>query len=50
LKDVPEQTLREIEEFFVNYHKLQGKKFKPLARKGPKTAFELVALARKKAR
>ncbi len=49
LKDVPEETLREIEDFFVNYHKLQGKKFKPLARKGPKAAFSLIAQARKKA-
>jgi inorganic pyrophosphatase len=48
LKDVPEQTLREIEEFFVNYHRLQGKKFKPLARKGPKAAFALIAEGRKK--
>jgi inorganic pyrophosphatase len=43
LKDVPEQTLLEIEDFFVNYHKLQGKKFKVLGRKGPKTAFDLIA-------
>src|SRR5436305_8261963 len=28
LKDVPEQIVREIEQFFVNYHDLQGKKFK----------------------
>jgi len=49
LKEVPEQTLREIEEFFVNYHKLQGKKFKPLARKGPKAACALIAQGRKKA-
>jgi len=49
LKDLPEQTLREIEEFFVNYHKLQGKKFKPLARKGPKAAFDLITQARKQA-
>ena len=43
LKDLPEQTLKEIEEFFVNYHKLQGKTFKVIARKGPKAAKELVA-------
>jgi inorganic pyrophosphatase len=49
LKDVPEQTLREIEEFFVNYHKLQGKKFKVLARKGPKSAQALIAEGRKAA-
>jgi inorganic pyrophosphatase len=47
LKYVPEQTLREIEEFFVNYHRLQGKRFKPLGRKGPKTALDLIAKGRK---
>jgi inorganic pyrophosphatase len=50
LKDIPTQTLKEIEEFFVNYHRLQGKQFKPLARKGPKAAFALIAEARKNAR
>jgi inorganic pyrophosphatase len=49
LKDVPKQTVKEIEEFFVNYHKLQGKKFKPLGRKGPKSAFELIAKGRRDA-
>ena len=49
LKDVPKQTLREIEEFFVNYHRLQGKKFKPLARKGPRAALDLIARGRKAA-
>jgi len=47
LKNVPEQTIREIEEFFVNYHKLQGKEFKLLARKGPKAAFNLIAKGRR---
>lgn len=50
LKDIPEQILKEIEQFFVNYHELQGKQFKPLARKGPKAAFALIAQARKNAR
>ncbi len=47
LKDIPEQTITEIEQFFVNYHDLQGKKFKLLARKGPKAAFRLIAEGRK---
>ena len=34
LKDMPKQALKEIEEFFVNYHKLQGKKYKLLGIKG----------------
>lgn len=50
LHDVPDQILREIEEFFVNYHKLQGKKFKVLARKGPKAARGLIEQGRAEAR
>jgi inorganic pyrophosphatase len=49
LKDLPKQILREIEEFFVNYHKLQGKKYKLLDCKGEKTALDLIEKARKKA-
>ncbi len=50
LKDMPKQALREIEEFFVNYHRLQGKTYRLLRCKGEKTALELIAKARKKAR
>jgi inorganic pyrophosphatase len=50
LKDMPKQALKEIEDFFVNYHKLQGKKFKLLGCKGEKTALALIAKAQKKAR
>ena len=49
IKDLPKKALKEIEEFFVNYHKLQGKKYKLLAVKGEKTALDLIAKARKKA-
>src|ERR1035441_4362023 len=28
LKDLPNQTLRELQDFFVNYHRLQGKQYK----------------------
>ncbi len=49
IKDLPKKALTEIEEFFVNYHKLQGKKYKLLAVKGEKTALTLIAKARKKA-
>jgi len=49
LKDLPKQILREIEEFFVNYHELQGKKYKLLACKGEKTALDLIEKARRKA-
>lgn len=50
LKDVPEQTLKEIEQFFVNYHKLQGKKFKVLAWKGPRAAAALMEQGMKAAK
>jgi inorganic pyrophosphatase len=50
LSDVPEQSLREIEEFFVNYHDLQGKKFVVLARKGRKAARKLIEQGQKMAR
>jgi inorganic pyrophosphatase len=49
IKDLPKKSLHEIEEFFVNYHKLQGKKYKLLAVKGEKTALDLIARARKQA-
>ena len=49
VNDLPRKSLREIEEFFVNYHRLQGKRYKLLAVKGEKTALTLIAKARKKA-
>lgn len=48
LKDLPKQALREIEEFFVNYHRLQGKKYKLIGCKGEKEALKLIAATRKK--
>jgi len=50
MKDLPKQALREIEEFFVNYHRLQGKKYKLLGCKGEKTALELIEKVRRNAR
>jgi inorganic pyrophosphatase len=50
LKDMPKQALKEIEEFFVNYHKLQGKKYKLLGIKGEKTALAAIEKARKAAK
>ena len=49
LKDVPKQAFREIEEFFVNYHRLQGKRYKLLGCRGERTAEKLIQAARKKA-
>jgi|SRR5438270_9733065 len=36
--DLNDRLLREIEQFFVNYNALSGKKFKVLACKGPRAA------------
>src|SRR6202171_45131 len=38
LKDLPDQFLRELEDFFVNYHNLEGKKYQLLGCKGAGTA------------
>lgn len=44
--DLPRKFLGEIEEFFVNYHQLEGKKYKLLGCKGPRTASTLVRKSR----
>ena len=49
VKDLPKQALREIEEFFVNYHELQGKTYKLLGCKGRKVAMELIKQTRRSA-
>jgi len=40
--DLGEQFARELEEFFVNYHKLSGKQFRVLGIRGPEQARKLV--------
>ena len=40
--DLGKQFLRELEEFFVNYHKLSGKHFRVLGIRGPAQARQLV--------
>jgi inorganic pyrophosphatase len=42
IKDLNDHVLEEIEHFFVSYHELGGKQFKPLARHGPNRAIKLV--------
>jgi len=37
-----DHVLEEIEHFFVSYHQLGGKQFKPLDRHGPNRAIKLV--------
>jgi inorganic pyrophosphatase len=42
LADLPKQITDELEEFFVDYNKLEGKKFKALEKIGPKEAQHLI--------
>ena len=46
--DLNKSMLREIEEFFVNYHENDGEKFKVLACKGPQEAAKRLKKARTK--
>jgi len=50
LKDLPRKLLEEIELFFVDYNKAEGRKFKPLRRAGAKKAAKLVDRASQKGR
>ena len=45
IKDVNQQTLCEIEAFFVSYNQLAGKQFKALAYEGAESALKLVKKA-----
>ena len=42
LKTLKPELIKEIEHFFISYNEIRGKKFKPLARKGPNAAVRLV--------
>ncbi|HWB90288.1 MAG TPA: inorganic diphosphatase [Puia sp.] len=42
MEDLPEQITDQIEEFFVDYNKLEGKKFKALDKMGPGEAQRLI--------
>jgi inorganic pyrophosphatase len=48
-RDLPDQFLHELQEFFVNYHKLEGKRYKLLGCKGEEEASRLIAEAQKNA-
>lgn len=50
LDDLGKHFERELEEFFVNYHRLSGKDYRILALKGPDAARGCVKQARKHAR
>ncbi len=45
--DLGKQFARELEEFFVNYHRLTGKKYRILGLKGPDEARKLVKAGRR---
>jgi inorganic pyrophosphatase len=47
LNDLPKQFLRELEDFFVNYHELEGKEYKLLGCKGIAEAQTLIKKAKK---
>ena len=49
VSDLPKQFLRELQEFFVNYHQLQGKEYKLLGCKGIAEAETLIQKAKKAA-
>jgi|SRR5581483_3218786 len=42
VKDLPRELIRHVGEFFVNYHRLEGKKFRMLGVKGPDVARRLI--------
>jgi inorganic pyrophosphatase len=50
LDEVGGQRLREIEHFFVSYNQMEGRQFKPLARRGADRAHELLKEAIRGAR
>ena len=47
LKDLPSKTLRELQDFFVNYHRLEGKEYRLLGCKGTEAALSLIHKAQK---
>jgi inorganic pyrophosphatase len=46
LSDLPKQLLRELQEFFVNYHHLEGKEYRLLGCKGKAAAMNLIKQAK----
>jgi inorganic pyrophosphatase len=43
MADLPKQITNDLEEFFVDYNRLEGKKFKVLEKIGPKEAQHLIS-------
>ena len=44
MHDLPDRIMDQLEEFFADYNKLEGKKFKALEKMGPKEAQRLIQL------
>jgi inorganic pyrophosphatase len=42
IEDLPKEEIRQLEQFFVNYNKIEGKIFTPLKTVDAKKAFELI--------
>jgi inorganic pyrophosphatase len=49
LKDLPSKWLKELQDFFVNYHNLEGKKYELLGCKGEEAAMRLIKKAQRAA-
>jgi len=49
LKDLPRQFVHELEEFFVNYHRLEGKQYKLLGCKDATAAMRMIQKAQRAA-
>ena len=49
LGDLPKQFLHELEEFFVNYHRLEGKRYKLLGCKDTGVAMRMIQKAQRAA-
>jgi inorganic pyrophosphatase len=49
LNDLPDQFVNELQVFFVNYHNLEGKRYKLLGCKGKDAALTLIKKAQKSA-
>lgn len=49
LEDLPDKFVHELEEFFVNYHNLEGKKYNLLGCKDATTAMRMIQKARRAA-
>ena len=47
--DLPNKFLHELEEFFVNYHQLEGKKYNLLGIRGANQAMRMIKLAQRAA-